>query len=145
MQSSLDLLDVDVWLSLAVPDHAHHARAQRYWQEESAREVAFCRVTSLALVRHLMNPAVMLEAALTPAAAWQQYEAWRRMPGVVFLREPPGVEEVLGEICSARGFGSRGLADAYLAAFARAVPCRLVSFDGGFHRFPELDFQHLVP
>ena len=35
--------------------------------------------------------------------------------------------------------------DAYLASFAIACGCRLVSFDADFVRFPGLNFLHLQP
>ena len=34
--------------------------------------------------------------------------------------------------------------DAYLAAFAAASGCRLVAFDGDFHRYPGIEFLHLT-
>ncbi|MHB8577748.1 MAG: hypothetical protein ACYDCQ_20745 [Dehalococcoidia bacterium] len=33
---------------LSAPDHMHHARARRYWENESADKAAFCGVTALA-------------------------------------------------------------------------------------------------
>jgi toxin-antitoxin system PIN domain toxin len=145
LPDSVDVLDINVWLPLSVPDHAEQNHARRYWEQESAREVAFTRVTALGFVRLLMNPAVLGEAALGPHAGWQQYLAWREMPGVIFLPEPPSLEERMGEVCATGGFGARGLTDAYLVAFALSAGCRLVSFDGGFRRFAGLNFLHLRP
>ena len=65
-----DLLDASVWLPLSAPDHVHYARAKRYWDEESADELVFCRVTALALLRHLTSSKILGDAALDGRAAW---------------------------------------------------------------------------
>jgi len=68
-----DLLDASVWLPLCAPDHVHHRRALEYWEREGAEELAFCRVTALALLRHLTNPRILGPAALDggqPGAPW---------------------------------------------------------------------------
>ena len=57
-----DLLDASAWLPLSAPDHVHHVRALRYWNEEASRELG--RLTSLALLRHLSNPRIMGPATL---------------------------------------------------------------------------------
>ena len=92
-----------------------------------------------------MNPHILRHAVLTASEAWEHYCRWREVPGVQFLDEPMGLEEILGEICQEGGFSSRDLTDAYLAAFARAAGCRLVSFDADFRRFSRLDFLELTP
>lgn len=63
-----DLLDASVWLPLSAPDHVHYARARRYWDHEAGRELAFCRVTALALLCHLTNSRILGEATLDGAA-----------------------------------------------------------------------------
>jgi hypothetical protein len=47
----------------------HHGRARRYWQDQAAELVAFCRVTALALLRHLTNSRIMQHAVLTGSNA----------------------------------------------------------------------------
>jgi hypothetical protein len=140
-----DLVDASVWLPLSVPDHVHHPRALRYWEEESADGLAFCRVTALALLRSLSNPRILGEAALDGAAAWQALATWLAVPRVSLLREPPGVDELLahwGATLDVRGGAWTG---AYLAAFALASGCRLVGFDADFHRYPGVEFLRLRP
>jgi toxin-antitoxin system PIN domain toxin len=141
----LDLLDVSVWVPLSAPDHVHHARARRYWEEEAAEEIAFCRITELALLRHLTNPRILGEAALDGSAAWRALGAWFAVPGIRRLTEPPGLDEWLArwsEELDPRGGHWR---DAYLAAFAAASGCRLVTFDGDFARYVGLELLHLRP
>jgi predicted nucleic acid-binding protein len=51
-----DLLDVNVWLALADENHAYHKTAIAYWQDQSAPEIAFCRVTALSFLRLSTHP-----------------------------------------------------------------------------------------
>lgn len=140
-----DLLDASVWLPLSAPDHVHHARALRYWDEEAAQDLAFCRVTALALLRHLTNPRIMGESVLEGKAAWSAITTWLAVPGVLMLAEPPGLDDLLGHWSAEMDLRAGLWTDAYLAAFAAASGCRLVAFDGDFRRFPGLSFLHLVP
>jgi toxin-antitoxin system PIN domain toxin len=140
-----DLLDASVWLPLSVPDHVHHARARRYWDTEAADPVVFCRLTALALLRHLSNPRVLGRAAIGSAAAWNALERWLALPETAFLPEPPGVDELLARWSTELSLRAGDWTDAYLAAFARAAGCRLVAFDGDFHRYPGVSFLHLAP
>ncbi len=139
-----DLLDASVWVPLSAPDHEHHQRALKYWNEEAAETLVFSRVTSLALLRLLSNPRVLGPAALSGGAAWQALATWLSVPGVEFMTEPAGVDALLMRWSGTLDLRSGIWTDAYLAAFASVSGCRLVAFDGDFRRFPGLDFLHLV-
>jgi toxin-antitoxin system PIN domain toxin len=139
-----DLLDASVWLPLSAPDHVDHCRARRYWDEEAASELVFCRVTALALLRQLTNPRILGDVALDGGTAWRALETWLALPQITFLGEPPGLNELLGEWARQLDLRAGQWADAYLAAFAAASGCRLVAFDGDFHRYPGVEFLHLA-
>src|SRR2546423_1233031 len=124
-----DLLDASVWVPLAAPDHLHHDRPRRYWHEELVGTAAFCRVTALALLRHLTNRHVMQHGVLTGGEAWEEYARWLSLPEIRFLTEPPGVERHLRQFARALNPGPALWTDAYLAAFAIAGGCRMVTFD----------------
>lgn len=140
-----DLLDVSVWLPLSAPDHVHHGRALRYWQEESAEELAFCRITVLGLLRHLTNPRILRDRVLDAAAAWKALETWLAVPRVRLIDEPLGVDELLRDWSVSLDIRGGAWTDAYLAAVAVAGGCRMVAFDGDFGRYPGLSFLHLRP
>jgi toxin-antitoxin system PIN domain toxin len=140
-----DLLDTDVWVALGVATHPHHARAKHYWHMQAGKERAFCRVTWLALPRLLSESRVFGEAALDGRAAWRVLEQWMNMPHVSLVREPPGVDELIGHWVTSVDMRGGDWTDAYLAAFAAADGHRLVTFDGGFGRFPGLSWLHLKP
>lgn len=140
-----DLLDSSVWLPLSAPDHVHYSRARRYWDDEAAGELAFCRVTALALLRHLTNPRILGEATLDGGAAWRALRTWLALPQITLLGEPSGFDELLGQWSGQLDLRGGQWTDAYLAAFAAASGCRLVAFDGDFHRYPGVEFLHLRP
>ncbi len=140
-----DLLDASVWLPLSAPDHVHYPRARHYWDKEAAGELGFCRVTALALLRHLTNSRILGDVALEGAAAWRALETWLALPQITFLTEPPGLEELLAQWARKLDLRTGQWTDAYLAAFAAASGCRLIAFDGDFHRYPGIDFLHLTP
>jgi uncharacterized protein len=138
-----DLLDSSVWLPLSAPDHVHYRRARRYWDGESAHELAFCRVTALALLRHLTNPKILGRRALDGAAAWAALEAWLALPQIIMLGEPSGLDELLRQWSGQFDVRAGEWTDAYLAAFAAANGCRLVAFDRDFQRYTGVEFLHL--
>ena len=138
-----DLLDVSVWLPLSAPEHVHHLRARRYWDEEAASELAFCRITVLGLLRHLTNGKILGKAALDGGAAWHALETWLQVPQITLLKEPRGLDELLAQWASKLDLRKGEWTDAYLAAFALASGCRLIAFDSDFHRYPGIDFLHL--
>ncbi len=139
-----DLLDVSVWLPLSAPDHVHHARARRYWDTGSADQLAFCRVTALAFLRLTTNATVLGDAVLDGPSAWRGLRTWLDSPRVVFINEPPGIDEVLGRWVMEMDIHGGHWTDAYLAAFAVAAGCRLVSFDSDFKAYSGLSFIRLA-
>jgi uncharacterized protein len=139
-----DLLDAGVWLPLSAPDHVHYARARRYWDAESGSELAFCRVTALALLRHLTNTTILGDAALDGSAAWRALETWLAFPHITLLPEPPGLDELLAQWATKLDLRAGHWTDAYLAAFAAASGCRLIAFDDDFKRYPGIEFLHLT-
>ena len=139
LPSTTDLLDDNVWLALAAEAHAHHPRAQAYWEREAASRSAFCRVTELAFLRHLTNPAVMGDQMLSPSAAWGKLQEFRALPEVRFLAEPAGLDELLRDFCNLGRTSPNLWTDAYLAAFAKGARLRMVTFDQGFARFKGLE------
>jgi uncharacterized protein len=141
----IDLLDASVWVPLSAPDHVHHERARRYWESECAEQVAFCRITALALLRHLTNSRIMRHAVLTGREAWDAYERWLSLPEIVFLDEPVGTDDQLRRLSRALDIGPSLWSDAYLAAFALAGGFRVVAFDTDFRRFPDLHVLPLAP
>ena len=127
-----DLLDVNVWLALVDENHVHHEKAVTYWCEQSAAEIAFCRVTALAFLR-LSTHSKILSRPLSSEEAWNVYQRYRLEAQVGFILDSPGVDPVFMEYTRQSGFMHSLWTDCYLAALARFRNCRVVSFDQDFH------------
>jgi predicted nucleic acid-binding protein len=79
----------------------------------------------------------------TAQEAWLAYRAFRGLPEVDMLADPPGLETTLAVWTDQPDFPAGRWTDGYLAALALSSRSRLVSFDSDFHRFKSLDFLHL--
>jgi len=135
----MKLLDVNVWLAAAWARHVQHPVAKR-WVDAEDDEIAFCRVTEMALLRLLTNPVVTSDDVLTRRQAWDVLLALQSDPRVRWLPEPRGLAP-LWIAFSKRDDRSHLLwTDDYLAAFAQASGAELVTFDAGLHtRYPSVD------
>ena len=133
------LLDANVWLALAFSDHLHHSKAKEWLSAQRDITCAFCRVTQMALLRHLTNSKIMGPFVQTQQDAWKHYERLVSDPRVVFLPEPPNVEEAFRSRSQAASPSHSLWTDAYLAAFGTESGAQLVTFDQGMSRFAGLD------
>jgi len=138
-----DLLDASAWVPLSAPDHVRRRSARQYWDEETAGELVFRRVTAPALLRHVTNPRILGEAVLDGPPAWRALATWLATPGVRWLGEPPGLDGWRARWSGELDLRGGHWADAYLAAFAAVSGCRVVAFDDDFHRYPGVEFLHL--
>ncbi len=143
--AALDVPDLNLWLALIDPDHAHHANARYYWENEAAPDIGFCRVTMLGLLRLLTNSRVMHGAPFTSAEAWDAYRAFAVLPEVCFVEDSVAAETRFEFWSRAPGFPAHRWTDAWIAALASSAGARVVSFDSDFTTFPALDFLHLRP
>ncbi len=141
--AALDLPDLNLWLALVDPDHAHHARARRYWEQEAVGDIAFCRVTMLGLLRLLTNTRVMRDAPFTPDEAWNAYHTFAALPEVRFVEDSLVAENQFERWSRRPDFPAHRWTDAWIAAIAWSADARVVSFDADFTTFPQLKFLHL--
>jgi|HubBroStandDraft_1064217.scaffolds.fasta_scaffold379889_2 toxin-antitoxin system PIN domain toxin len=137
LSATADLLDVNVWLALAVEGHPQHKAALKAWNHVT--RPTFCRLTHLGFLRLLCNEQVMGGAVLAPASAWAAYEQLADGGVVEFIAEPAGLEERLKQFARGAKAARDFWTDAYLAAFARCAGLRFVTFDSGFARYKDLD------
>jgi toxin-antitoxin system PIN domain toxin len=119
---------MNVWLALATPEHVHADLARRWWAEE-AGVIAFSRLTQLGLLRLMTTAAVMDDKPLTMGEAWRVYDRFYDDDRVVFMSEPPTVEERFREKAAGRIVSPKVWADAWLLAFAQEADGMLVTFD----------------
>ena len=134
----MKLLDVNVWLAAAWGRHAHHRIAKRFLDEEDD-DLAFCRVTEMALLRLVTNATVTGGDVRTRRQAWDLLLQVQADPRVRYLAEPAGLAP-LWIAFSKRADNSHLLwTDDYLAAFAQASEADLVTLDRALDaRYPSV-------
>jgi uncharacterized protein len=134
-----DLLDVNVWIALANPDHKHHKPAFAYWSAIQATntQVWFCRVTMLGMVRLLAQHVVMNDRVLSLDEAHGIYDSCLNLPFVHWLPETTTrAKQIDAQLARlVQGIPSRMSTDAYLAVLAQSSGLRMVTFDADFKRF----------
>ena len=143
MSAIADLPDLNVWLALASPNHKHHSSAVQYWEKQASQQVLFCTTTALGLVRLVMQPKVMGDAALTAADASALLDQFVQQPGVSHAQPSSEGWDVFHGFMRPADLSPRLCADAHLAALAITNQWRLVSFDQDFHLFSGLNLLQL--
>lgn len=139
----MKLPDVNVWLAAAWVEHAHHRVAKR-WFDAEEDDLAFCRVTQMALLRLISNPAVVGRSVLSRREAWELVERFMADPRVLFLSEPEGLVPLWVTFSKRDDRDHMLWTDDYLAAFAQAANADLVTFDRAFHRrYPAVHVVYL--
>jgi len=110
------LLDANVLIALAWPEHSSHERAGRWFANHAVHGWATCPITQAALVRVLSNPAFS-PRALTPSQALQVLTANVKLAGHQFWGDSIGLREALMQMPSALS-GHKQITDAYLIGLA---------------------------
>jgi toxin-antitoxin system PIN domain toxin len=135
------LLDVNVLIALAWPNHVHHQPARQWFAENSGEGWATTPVSELGFVRVSSNKKVV-PAAVTPGAALDVLREMCRIGGHEFwadecrLLEPPFVLDRLGS--------HRQVTDLHLAALAIRRGGTLVTFDRGIQEGLEPGQRHVI-
>jgi toxin-antitoxin system PIN domain toxin len=133
------LPDANLWLALAFSDHLHHAKAKAWFDGQPEGVCAFCRVTQMALLRHLTNSKIMGQFVQSQQDAWKQYDKLAGDPRVIFVHEPADAQAVFRNLTQLTSPSHALWTDAYLAAFAIQSQAQLVTFDQGFSRVTGID------
>ena len=141
--SGIRIVDANVWLALAFSDHIHHRASSAWFENVGEREALFCRVTQMALLRHLTNPVIMGKFALSQKDAWKCYDLLCRDDRVGFSDEPPAIEDTWRQLTSSRNQRHRVWTDGYLAAFAICAGLPLSTVDRSFEQFRGLTLDLL--
>lgn len=127
----IHLLDVNVLIALAWPNHVHHGAAHRWFgRRPLGASWATTPVTECGFVRVSANKSA-LPTAVTPHEAITMLGRIRDSAGHVFL--PDDLEQVVGEqlIQSERVVSHRLVTDAHLLALAKRHNARLATLDRG--------------
>jgi uncharacterized protein len=123
------LLDVNVLVALAWPNHVHHATARRWFDEHAGEGWATTPVTESGFVRISSNRGA-LPTSTTPDLAIALLRSMTTLDGHEFWADD--VRLVVGEAAAADGLrGHRQITDVHLLALARRWSGRLATFDRG--------------
>lgn len=125
-----DLLDVNLLISLAWPNHVHHRAAQNWFRARSSQSWATTPVTESGFVRVSSNRSA-IPSAVSPSEALLMLSRIRQVRGHTFF--PDDLELVLGNgyLSPARVVSYRLVTDAHLLAVARRHRARLATLDRG--------------
>ncbi len=118
------LLDVNVLLGLAWPNHQFHATAHRWFQRESNKGWATCAMTQLAFIRLSSNPAFASEAVSAVQAA-ELLQHYCSRPEHRFWESPSAADPALYR----HVLGHQQVMDAWIVAAARHHHGRVATFD----------------
>jgi uncharacterized protein len=123
------LLDANVLIALAWPEHVAHEKVGRWFARHSAAGWATCPFTQAAFVRVLSNPAFSPDA-LTPENGLRVLESNLSLPGHYFWADSISVPDALRSLEGPLK-GHQQITDSYLLGLAIHHRGRLATLDKG--------------
>lgn len=145
---SARLFDVNVWLALSFQTHPAHSVAKAAFESATSEAPAvFCRATQQSFLRLVTTPAIQKcygSESISNTLAWDRWEYLAAMPQVLFLGEPPKLQNHWSEYARTDRATPKVWMDAYLAAFAKAYEIEVLTLDADFRNFKALDVQVLA-
>ena len=118
------LLDTNVLLALAWPNHQHHRVAHEWFRAESRHGWATCAFTHLGFIRSSSNPAYT-PAAVSPRQAAELLRELLSHPKHLFWASPAADSPSVYR----NALGHQQVNDAYLVEVAKRRRGRLVTLD----------------
>jgi uncharacterized protein len=123
------LLDANLLIALAWPQHVHHTKAHGWFAKLGQTAWATCPLTELAFIRISSNPKIIPEA-VTPREALMMLQKIVGLPGHRFWPDELTPTKA-APFDSLALVGHRQVTDAYLLALAQHHRGRLATLDGG--------------
>lgn len=138
------IADVNVFLPLLIRAHPAHQTAVAWFNAQLDGSVGWCLPVKLGVLRLLCNPRVMGSDALAPGRALDVWAALAAHPRLTEVSRLPTEHDThLRRLIAGREPSPNLWTDAWLAALAICLSCRMVTFDGGFRTFEGVDLQLL--
>ncbi len=137
----MDLLDANILIGAFRSDDPDHALLKR-WLEGALSQglaVTFPPLVEVAFLRIVTHPPIFRD----PSSFQEAVEFLQVIQKSGLFRETPwtqGMRSQWRRWCQSLNLYGNDVNDVYLAASAAGAGCRLVSRDGGFKRFPGLDW-----
>lgn len=138
------LPDLNVWLALSIPQHAHHQAAMSWFQQSGNEAILLCRSTQQGFLRLLTTEAVTAPYGLAPHGNRKAIALINGImddPRIAFADEPKQLWLQWMQFAEAKQTSPKLWMDAYLAAFAVAAGYQLVSLDKAFKQFKGLNLK----
>ncbi|HUQ95909.1 MAG TPA: TA system VapC family ribonuclease toxin [Bryobacteraceae bacterium] len=132
------LPDVNLWVALAVAEHVQHKAACAWFETAGNDTVAFCRITEMGLLRLLTCTQLMTSDVFSSSRAWRLVERIQQDERVIFVPEPPALDQAWRSMAASRTTGANFWSHTYLAAFVQSAGLTLVTFDRGFQKHKNL-------
>ena len=123
------LLDTNVLIALARPEHVAHEKVRRWYKESGAKAWATCPLTECGFVRIVCNPAFFAPAP-DVAEALALLMALTQSAGHRFWAADLPITKA-AELFGNRLLGHQQVTDAYLLALAIEKKGEIVSLDRG--------------
>ena len=125
----IHLLDANVLLALAWPQHVHHGPAHQWFRRAAANGWATCPLTQLAFIRISSNPKIIPEA-VTPREARDLLKEILALSHHHFW--PDDIQPIEAEgFTSIALAGYRQVNDAYLIELTQRHDGKVATFDRG--------------
>lgn len=140
----MNVPDVNVLLYAYDESSAHHDVAKEWLEESlSSTEPTGLPWAILIAFLRLSTHAAVFTRPMSPAEALDVLDGWLAQPYAAVIGPGSGHAAILRELIEAAGVAGDLTSDAHLAALAIEHEAALASFDGDFHRFRGLRFEHL--
>jgi len=125
----MHLLDTNLLIALAWPQHIHHAAAHGWFRKVGRKGWATCPLTQLAFIRISSNPKIIPQA-VAPREAAKMLTRITELSGHHFWSDE--VAPVRAAVFDSLALvGHRQVTDAYLLALAQHNRGKLATLDGG--------------
>jgi toxin-antitoxin system PIN domain toxin len=137
----VDLLDANILIGAFRPDDPDHATLKG-WLEKALYQgllVTFPPLVEVAFLRIVTHPGIFV----TPSSFEEAVEFLQALHESGQFRETPWTLRMRAQWwrwCRDLSLHGNDVNDAFLAATAAEARCRLITRDGGFSRFPGLDW-----
>lgn len=123
------LLDVNLLVALAWPNHVHHAQAHRWFGARRPLGWATCSIVELGFIRVSSNVRAV-PAAVSPQEAASLLQRITALPGHRFWADDVQFA-VSPQVARSRIVGHQQVTDAHLVGLALRHAGRLATFDRG--------------
>lgn len=123
------LLDVNVLVALAWPNHVSHTLAHQWFAQHASQGWATCPMTQAGFIRVSSNPGIIATAA-SPREAHALLVRMIDHPHHRFWPDDVSLPALPGEVVASL-VGHRQVTDAYLLGLSSAHDGRIATFDRG--------------